>query len=389
VTATGDPDIASVNAVQGWIDTEIFPLTPECVPLDGASGRVIGVGCHTGTPIPDRDRAALDGFAVEAARSVGAAAYNPLSVPGSAVASGDPVPAGMDAVVPLDFAEANGHGGVMLVEAIAPGANVEPKGVVAAAGTVLVRAGIPLAPYHLGLLAAAGITELAVIRNPRIAIFRAGPRYGVPDSNGPMIRAAVRRDGGGMATFVETARDPQLLALSIAAAEADLALVIGGTGPGSEDHAAAALSQAGDVVFHGIALRPGETAGLGRTRDGIPVILLPGGPAACLWSYEMIAGRAIRRLAGLPPELPFERCTTVLDQKIVSAIGLTEICPVRFGASPDTVEPLPAFAEIGLAAAAGGDGFVIVPETSEGYPRGAAVTVHLYQANHRKSMAPR
>ena len=221
-------------------------------------------------------------------------------------------------------------------------------------------------------------------------IFLAGPqgRQGVPDSNGPVICAAVRRDGGVVATVVEVARNPHSLVRSIAAADADLALVIGGTGPGSDDHAARALSQAGDVVFHGIALRPGETTGLGRSRTGIPVILLPGGPAACLWSYEIIAGRAIRRLAGLPPELPFERRTMVLDQKIVSMIGLTEICPVRFGASDNTVEPLPSFAEIGLMAAAGGDGFVIVPEMSEGYPRGAAVAVHLYRANHREIMAP-
>jgi len=106
----------------------------------------------------------------------------------------------------------------------------------------------------------------------------------------------------------------------------------------------------------------------------------------------MIAGRAIRRLAGLSPELPFERRATALGQKIVSAIGLTEICPVRFGKSENTAEPLPFFAEIGLMAAGGG-GFVIVAETSEGYPRAAAVTVylyqgHLYRGNHREIMAP-
>ena len=166
MAAVSDPGGASVNVVQGWINREISPLTSQSVPLGDASGRVVATDFQTDTPIPDCDRATLDGFAVEAAQSVGATSYNPLAVPGSAVASGDPMPAGTDAMVPLDFAEVDGHGGVLLVEAIAPGANVEPKGVVAEAGTVLVRAGILLAPHHLGLLAAAGITEVAVIEIP-------------------------------------------------------------------------------------------------------------------------------------------------------------------------------------------------------------------------------
>jgi molybdopterin molybdotransferase len=111
----------------------------------------------------------------------------------------------------------------------------------------------------------------------------------------------------------------------------------------------------------------------------VPAVLLPGTPAACLWSYEMLAGRAIRRLGGRDPSLPFFRRALPLARKLVSTIGLTEICPVRFGAAADTVEPLPPFTEIGLTAAIAGDGFVIVPETSEGYPQGAAATVHLYQ----------
>ena len=106
-------------------------------------------------------------------------------------------------------------------------------------------------------------------------------------------------------------------------------------------------------------------------------MLLPGAPAACLWSYELFAGRAIRRLGGRGPELPYRSREMITARKIVSAIGMTEICPVRCGAG-DTVEPVPSFAEIGLMAAVGADGFVIVPEGSEGYPQGGRVTVYLY-----------
>lgn len=141
--------------------------------------------------------------------------------------------------------------------------------------------------------------------------------------------------------------------------------------------AAAALAAAGELAIHGVALRPGETAGLGRTAGGVPVMLLPGTPAACLWSYELFAGRAIRRLAGRDGGLPYRSHIMTTTQKIVSSIGITEICPVRCRLEGG-VAPIASFSEIGLMAAVGADGFVIVPETSEGYPAGTAVDVYLY-----------
>src|ERR1700736_4366724 len=130
------------------------------------------------------------------------------------------------------------------------------------------------------------------------------------------------------------------MALSGALVEAgvDIVLVIGGTGPGSDDHSAAALAGAGELAIHGVTLRPGETTGLGRTGSGVPVVLLPGAPAACLWSYELFAGRAILRLGGRDPELPYRSRDMITARKIVSATGMTEICPVRCG-TRDTVAP--------------------------------------------------
>jgi molybdopterin molybdotransferase len=128
-------------------------------------------------------------------------------------------------------------------------------------------------------------------------------------------------------------------------------------------------------VIHGVALRPGETAGLG-TVSGTLVVLLPGAPASCLWTYELLAGRAIRRLGGRG-EFPYRSREMIAARKIVSSLGMTEICAVRFGID-DAVEPLPSFAETGLMAAAGADGFVIVPQGSEGYRQGARMTVYLY-----------
>jgi molybdopterin molybdotransferase len=369
----------SVDAAIAWVDAAIHCLGVEDTALDGAQGRVLAEDIRANRAIPDKDCAALDGFAIEANTSLGASAYNPVEVPLRPVDAGDALPAGSDAVVPLDLAQPDERGHVELVEAAAPGDNVEQQGAVAASGAMLVLAGTQLAARHIGLLALAGLREVPVIRRPlvRIALMRPLRPGAWEDSNGPMVRAAIERDGGVVKELVTVERGRRAITNALIEMSVDIVLVIGGTGPGSDDQSADALAENGELAIHGVALRPGETTGLGRNSNSVPVVLLPGAPAACLWSYELFAGPAMRRLGGRDPALPYRSREMATARKIVSAIGMTEICPVRFGVG-DTVEPAPSFAETGLMAAVNSDGFVIVPEGSEGYPQGAWVTVHLY-----------
>jgi molybdopterin molybdotransferase len=310
----------------------------------------------------------MDGFAVHASASVGASSYNPIRLSLISVAAGDALPAGTDAVVPLQLAEPHGRASIEIVEAVAAGDNVEQQGAVTKVGATLVPAGTRLEARHIGLLTLAGLSGVSVVRRPRVRILIAKPSKagGSEDSNGPMIRVAVERDGGVVGELLTVERDQMTIQAALVDTDADVAIVIGGTGPGTDDHSAAALADAGELAIHGVALRPGETAGLGRTVRGVPVVLLPGTPASCLWAYELFAGLAIRRLGGRAAELPYRSREMITARKIVSSLGMTEICPVRFGAG-DTIEPLPSFAEIGLMAAASADGFVIVPQGSEGY----------------------
>jgi molybdopterin molybdotransferase len=335
---------------------------------------VLGADVHAVVPIPAGDCAAVDGFAVSAEDSLGASAYNPLALPSTGVTAGEALPRQMDAVVPLDHADWDDAGRLVLVEPAIRGANVDRRGAVADAGALLIPAGTRLAPHHVGLLAIAGVSRMQLVRRPRVRLAISGSaRSGeAPDSDGPMVRAAIERDGG---IVLEAPEAPP--ADAFIAGDADIVLVIGGTGPGREDRSVAALAAAGTLEIHGVALVPGETAGFGRTAAGMPVLLLPGTPAACLWSYELFAGRAIRRLGGRDPALPYRSRLVATARKIVSSIGTTEICPVRLR-SDGGVEPIASFAEIGLMAAAGADGFVIVAETSEGYPQRASVTAYFY-----------
>jgi molybdopterin molybdotransferase len=361
----------SVEAALAWIDGATRCLETDEVALNQAFGRVLGEDIHAAAPIPPVDCAAIDGFAVRAIESIGAGAYNPLAVPSVPVEAGEALPAGTDAVVPLNHVESVDRGDVVLVEPAVPGANVDRQGAVAAAGGLLAAAGTRLMPRHVGLLATAGFAHLPLVRRPRVRVAIAGAvRSGAAaDGDGPMLHAAVERDGG---VILESP-----LAGAFSATAADIVLVAGRAGSACEDRSAAALAAGGTLDIHGVTLVSGEATGFGRAAAGMPIVLLPGAPAACLLSYELFAGRAIRRLGGRDPALPYPSRTVTTDRKIVSSIGATEICPVRLR-SDGRIEPIVSFAEIGLMAAVQAHGFVIIPEASEGYPSGASVTAYLY-----------
>jgi molybdopterin molybdotransferase len=370
----------SIEAAITWVDAAVQCLDGEDVSLRTARGRVLAKDIRAAGPIPGSNRAARDGFAVEASASIGASSYNPIRLPLNAVAVGDALPPGTDAVVPLDVAEPDEQASIEIIEAVAAGDNVEQQGTIAPMGAMLVSAGTRLAARHIGLLTSAGVSAIPVVRQPHVRILavKPGKTDVAEDSNGPMICAAVEREGGIVEECVIVARDQSAITGALVRPGGDLVLVIGGTGPGTDDHSAAAVAGAGELSIHGVAVRPGETAGLGRSAGGLPIVLLPGSPAACLWSYELLAGRAIRRLAGRDPDLPYRSREMTTVRKVVSSLGMTEIFPVRCGPG-DTVEPLPSFAETGLMGAVTADGFVIVPQGSEGFPQGARVTVYLYE----------
>ena len=288
---------SSVAEAVAWVDAVTRRLEGEDVPLDEAFGRVVAADLHAERPIPPYDVAAVDGYAVEASACFGAGAYNPLTLPLLMVAAGAPLPAAADAVVPLEFGEPEAAA-VTVIEPVAPGDNVDRAGAVAAAGALLMAAGTRCDARHIGLLSAAGYRSVPVVRKPLVRLAIGGPiaRGEAGDSSGPMLCALVGRDGGTI----------QKTSLAEAVADGgDLVLVVGGIGPGREDGVAAALAHAGELAIHGVRLRPGETACCGLTRASMPMLLLPGMPPACWWSYELLAGRAIRRLAGGNPGLPY------------------------------------------------------------------------------------
>ena len=373
-----------------WLDAFRNVTGSESVPSDQAFGRVLSAPLAFPAERPDRDIALVDGYAVRAESTLGASSYNPL--PLAIVPKGDPVaagcasiccsgetlPQGADAVLPREASEVVGTI-LEVCDAVAHGAGVGRKGEAAQRNDVAIEAGRRLDAPQIALAASLGATHLPVRCCPRVALLVAGPKPNATEAIGLALVALVRRDGG-MAHPVHCEGDVARTLSRVA--PADLVLLVGRSGWGEDDDAIPAIAAAGGRIdHHGIALIPGGSAGLGWFGEA-PLLLLPGDPLSALVTYELLAGRLLRRLAGRPSEWPYGVRRLTLSRKIVSPIGVSEWVPVV--CRGPCAEPLAVPPADGLTCYAKADGFLLVPASLEGFAPRTRVEVVMSESAGRE-----
>jgi molybdopterin molybdotransferase len=364
-----------------WLDACPDVTGSEAAPLHQAFGRVLRASLTFPADRPERDLALVDGHAVQAASTLGASTYNPLFltiVPkamaltagcASVCHAGETLPSGADAVLPVEIGEAIGTS-LEVCDAVALGFGVGRRGHAARRDGVAIEAGRRVAVPQIALAASLGVTELIVRRRPVVTLVLAGPKPPAFEALCLAISVLVARDGG----VVHCAPPHPDMARTLSCAEpADLFVVVGRSSWGEDDDAVHVIAAAGGRIdHHGLALTPGGSAGLGWL-SGAPLLLLPGDPLSALVTYELVAGRLLRRLAGRAADFPCPVQRFVLSRKIASPVGVSEFVPVvRRGSS---VEPLALAPADGLAGYARADGFLVVPAGLEGYAPGAIVEV--------------
>ncbi len=393
---------AAVADVLALLDRRTAPLAASPVPLSAAAGRVLAGAVASAVDVPGFDRSAMDGYAVKAADTAGATAGAPvaLDVVGEAlpgrpfagavcggqavrVMTGAPLPAGADAVLVAEVAEER-DGRVLAKAAVAAGKNVGRAGEDVTRGRTLLAAGRALRPQDVGLLAAVGVGAVGVVRRPRVVVLVTGDEllppgsvptgYRIVDSNSPMLAALVGRDGGECLSTRTLPDRYDAVRDAIAAADADVVLVSGGSSVGTEDHAPRAVAESGELAVHGVALRPAGPLGVGYV-SGRTVFLLPGNPVSCLCAYDLFAGRVVRRLGGRRWELPYRTTTLPLAADVASAAGRVDYVRVRV--SDGRAEPVGGGASM-LSSTVVADGFTLVPAERERLAAGETVDVWLY-----------
>lgn len=381
----------------------VRPVTAtEAVPLDDALGRVVARDVASPIDVPLANRAAMDGYAVRAADTYGAGRHDPVtlrrigtlhadSVPRRAVtkgacvqvATGSTMPRGADAVVMVEVTEREG-GAVHVYKPVHPGQDVSVAGEDLRKGEAVVRAGEVLTPAKVGALAAVGRTKVTVYRRPRVAILTTGDEVIPPgrkirpgqvyDINAFTMAAVVRENGGDPERIGRVPDDLAALRRAISdAVRRDLVVFSGGSSVGERDLIIDVLADMGELLFHGIAVKPGKPTALGRVR-GKPVLGMPGYPTSCLSNCYMMLVPAIRRMARLPPR-PEQVVELRMARRLVSVVGRVEFHTVRV----EDGAAVPAYKESGaITSMAHADGYIEIPANVDLIEKGERVRVVLF-----------
>jgi molybdopterin molybdotransferase len=377
----------------------------EPLPIASAAGRVLAADVPAPFDVPGFDRSAMDGYAVRVPDLEGASESSPVWLslagrarPGAAfegevgrgccvdIATGAPLPNGADAVVMVERTMRDG-GQVRFTQPVAHGDHVSPRGNDVTATSVVLRAGDVLTPARLGVAASFGLRSLTVWRRPVVALISSGDELldvnehvGQPgpgriyDANRVML-AAICDASGAEVHALPLVRDTleHWRNAFDAAAGADLVVCSGGTSVGEQDFGSDILAERGEVIFHGIAVKPGKPTAFARHGRQL-VLAMPGNPTSCLSNAYVLLRPLVRQLAGLPPLVPVTR-EAVLTRGLRSPMDRLQFYPVRL----DGDEAVPVFKGSGdVTSLSDADGYVEVPIGTAEVAAGMRVIVTLY-----------
>jgi molybdopterin molybdotransferase len=274
---------------------------------------------------------------------------------------------------------------VSILQPIAPMKNVGRIGEDIRRGDVVLSRGRKLRPQDLGVLASIQIAHVPVYRRPTVACIITGNELvevGTPltacqivDSNSFTLSGLVRRLGAIPRHKGILRDDYQLIKAAIQTAAEDVVVVTGGTSVGAEDFAPLIIQELGDLVVHGVAMRPSSPVGFGFIQQR-PIFLLPGNPVSALVAFDAFVGSTLQLMQGLKPAYPYATVQGRLTRKIASAIGRVDFVRVR--CTELGIEPLRVTGASILSSTTRADGFVIVDKNSEGLDEGQEVEVYVY-----------
>jgi putative molybdopterin biosynthesis protein len=399
-------------------------LGTETIPLDEhALGRVTAEPVWAKLSSPHYHASAMDGFAVRAASTNGALPSRPLTLEvgpeANYVDTGDPLPDWANAVIPIENVESLDELGEITKEirapasiriraSVVPWSHVRPLGEDIVATQLVLPAGHVLRPADLGAIAASGHQEIKVSRRPRVAILPTGSEL-VPigsqlkagdilEYNSLVLAAQVKSMGGEPTRYSITKDDFDLLCTRVhkAAQMHDLVLLNAGSSAGAQDFSAQTVERLGQLLVHGVAVRPGHPVILGLINresgkeiasgkitprnDMVPIIGVPGYPVSAALTVDIFVEPLLAQWLGRRSrELPTE--TAILTRKIVSPAGDDDFLRVAVGKVGDKLLAAPLARGAGvITSLVQADGLALIPRGVQGMEAGERVQVRLYRS---------
>jgi molybdopterin molybdotransferase len=389
----------------------IGPLSPLDLTILDAHGCVLAEDVTSGFPLPPFDNSGMDGYAVRAADCAGAADGSPVTLPvvgdiaaGSSgaytvqpglcvrIMTGAPLPAGADAVVPVEWTD-GGVATVVIRQAPSVGNAIRRAGEDAPSGAKVLPAGTHLGATQIGLLAAVGRDRVFARPRPRVVVLSTGSEllepgeplsFGkIPDANSSLLTTAAR-EAGAIAYRVGIVPDDPRVFLSTLEDQlirADLVVTSGGVSVGAYDVVKEAIGRMGEVRFDRVAMQPGMPQSHGVIGpERTPFFGLPGNPVSAYVSFEVFVRPAIRRMLGVEPiHRPTVRAR--LRGSLTSPPGKRSFARAHMTVEKGvySVEPIGGSGSHLIASLAGANSLVVVPEDVTQLDDGATVAVMLLE----------
>lgn len=390
----------------------------EEIRFDDALNRVLAEDIRSPIDSPPFDRAAMDGHAIRGEDSFGASPQRPVRLrlrkggPGAAtdegrevqagecvpVATGMPVPRGSNAVVMLEYTKER-EGALEVYRPVPPGKNVSLRGEDVKAGEVVLPAGKRLRAHDIGMLAMLFQRTVRVYRRATIGIIATGdelidPRtYSEADERLQGTRPSMIADSNSymLTAFTQPIANPHRIGIlrddpdAITAAirsalegTSDAVLVTGGSSVGSRDYLTEVVESQGELLFHGVAMRPGEPTGFGLI-TGRPIFVLPGYPVAAIAAFELLVRPFLLALHGVAEER--RQLFAITRKDIPSAAGRTDFVRVKLqkDAGRYYAEPIRVSGSGILSSMTKSDGFLVIAGNREGIAAGESVAVTVYE----------
>jgi molybdopterin molybdotransferase len=396
-----------VDEAQKIVLNAVTTLPAEIVPLGSALGQVLAEPISTPFPLPPFDNSAMDGFAVIAADTAGAAPENPRRlkiiedlpagtapqkkvIPGAVaqIMTGAPVPLGADAIAPVEDTRPGPAGEIEILREAKVSAHIRPAGEDFPANAVVLEAGPELGPGELGLVASTGLAEVKVIRRPRVAIITTGSEIIAPgqplrpgtiyNSNAATLAGLVK-EAGGEVTFLLQVDDTEaaVAATLQECASADIILTTGGVSVGKYDFVKTALEKLGKIIFWQVAMKPGKPVVFGKIFDR-PLFGLPGNPVSVLVTFAVFVLPALRKMAGHQDYHP-ATIAAILENAVTHKPPRREfIQGTAFNRAGELWVRASSKRGSGmLGAAAGANCLVVIPEASPNLSSGDKVEIIL------------